>query len=167
MIDKQPTPTAPDVTAASPHTAPTVGWAPECNRFLKQTGAASMAAIFLVSAAGMQFGSARWGFIYMAAGWWSVSFFALTALLLKDLVIERRPGRAMLWLMAKIVWIVGFIAAVRFGGSGAFPPPIAWAILAGIGTPLFITVLRAVAALPQNFGAPSGSKPPAQRGVAR
>ena len=142
-------------TARPPFTA----WG---SRFLRRTALATLATLILVTMTVTVYGIPAWAGYYLATGLWSLVFLALTPLIVKAIMFDRRPLAGLGLAAVKVVWLGLMLAfCLHWSAKAASPMVFKTALIAGVTTPLAVIVLRAVgAACEHRSGAASGLPDP-------
>jgi hypothetical protein len=146
-------PPAPDAPLAG--TIPFIG---HKSPFLRRTLWATFATLGLVALNAAVYVGPAWSGWYLLTGLWGVVFFCLTPLILKQL-FEGRHLQALLSGAAKFLWIGLLLAVCALRGDSLSRDAFAWALVAGISTPLAVAVLRGLGAM--TMQASPRSQPPA------
>jgi hypothetical protein len=116
------------------------------SQFVRRTAWAGVATLLVVALNVAVFKSPQWAGWYLLAGGWALVFFALTPLILKEMLFDRRAGRALGLIGLKLAW-VGLMAGICWIGAsrpGASTAIFGTALIAGVTTPLAVVVLGAL-----------------------
>lgn len=91
--------------------------------------------------------SPRWAGAYLLSGIWALVFFALTPLIIKSMMFERRPLRGLALIGLKVFWLLLLLIVLSMGvGEAAVGRLTITAVIAGLTTPLAVVFLRALGA---------------------
>jgi len=115
------------------------------SQFVRRTAWASVATMLCVALIAASCKSPSWAGWYLLAGGWALVFFSLTPLILKEMLFDRRKGRALGLIGLKLAWM-GLMTGICWAGAsrpGASTAIFGTALVAGITTPLAVVVLRA------------------------
>ena len=117
------------------------------SRFLRRTFWASVVTMVLVALNVAVYINPVWAGWYLVAGAWAMVFFTLTPLILKELLFDRRRGRAIWLVAAKLAWMGLMVGICMVGSrSEAGGKVFGTALVAGITTPLGVVLLRTLGA---------------------
>lgn len=116
-------------------------------KFLHRTAWATVLTIMLVSALAAAYYDATWALRYSLIGFWAIGFFALTALIFKNLLFDGNTARGILFTVLKfaslgLIFVVNFYLWPVTDAEGNSLPGHALALTLGLITPFFVFVLR-------------------------
>ncbi|HOR29208.1 MAG TPA: hypothetical protein PLS90_17095 [Candidatus Sumerlaeota bacterium] len=116
--------------------------------FLRRTAVAIGATACVVAALGAAGLGPRWGGQYFLAALWSTLFLALTPLIIKTMLFDRRMGLGVLLMGAKLgLMVVLYLTCRAWVGGEAHRLQVMTAVLSGLVTPLLVVTLRAIGAI--------------------
>lgn len=119
--------------------------------FVVRTLAGIVATLVVIWGIGSMAVGSVWGTCYLATGIWSTCFLGMTPAIIKVLVLDRRIGLGMGLVVAKLALILlAVLVALNWPKDLGEPMQVATAIVAGVGTPLLVLVLRALGAAMSN-----------------
>lgn len=115
-----------------------LGWA-----FLKKTAIMTLITVFLIGLFSTVYADPAWGARYTVFGLWAIVYFALTAFLLKSMVVDRNRKRGFALLAGKLAFLASMYLILtawpidtEAGNAEQF------ALLAGVLTPFAVLILR-------------------------
>lgn len=116
-------------------------------RFLKRTAWATVLTVMIVGLCASAYYDSLWALRYSLTGLWAIGFFALTALIFRNLLFQGQPIKGIFYVVLKIVSLA-VIFALNFyfwpvvGADGKAIPGHTLALTLGLITPFFVFVLR-------------------------
>lgn len=135
--------------------------------FLRRTALATLVTSFLVALFGALNHSPVWGGRYLVFALWSIAFFACSAMIFKNLLFEKNRVGGMLWIAAKLFCLVALMVIPQvWPMDGPEFRAHAFAMFAGVTTPMAVLVLRVLGRLMEARGKNDGNLTP-ERGGAR
>jgi hypothetical protein len=120
--------------------------------YLRRTAIATVITLLLVAMTVAAYAPGGWAWAgrYLTVGFWSMAFFGLIAPIFKALLFDRRVGRGLMLIGAKIVLLGAlFVLCLHWSRSGINSLALATSVIGGILTLQAVIVLRAVGAMMQ------------------
>lgn len=111
--------------------------------FLKRTVVATLIAALVVALGLAVYHSPQAAGRYLIFAWWSVGFFTLTGLILRQMVIARNRKAALGFIVLKLLSLAAIFGVMIFWPIGeATRRAEGLAMFLGIATPFFVLILR-------------------------
>ena len=124
---------------------PNIPVAGGAERFLKRTAVATVVTVLLVALFASVYVGGSWAARYLFAGLWALVFFALTPLIFKAMLFERKTVVGLAWIALKFLWLGVLFAVCYWWALGEQSTPgEAMALVAGLTTPLAVAALRGI-----------------------
>ena len=116
--------------------------------FIKRSILSTGITLGLVALTVAVYWSRAWAGWYLVSGVWAVVFFALTPLIIKALVFDRRLLAGLSLTALKLIWLGLMLGLCLYATrAGQDSTRLGSALLAGVSTPLVVVVLRALGSL--------------------
>lgn len=120
-------------------------------RFLKRTAASTAVVIVTVALFAFVKFNRAWAGYYLLFGFWSLGFFSLTALMIKAMLLDRRPRMGIFFVGLKLAMMIAAAAflmiAAPTAAGGESGNIEATGVVAGTLTPFLTLILRVFGAM--------------------
>ena len=114
-------------------------------RFLKRTAVATLITVLLVALFTSVYVGGAWAARYLFAGLWALVFFALTPMIFRAMITERKTVEGLVWIAIKFLWLgVLFAVCYRWALGAQTSMAEAMGLVAGLTTPLAVAALRGI-----------------------